>query len=65
MVELKLCDPVDGIRRFVEAPLSETSRVWLCTVCGAKVFFCRVVPAPHYRCLCGGKQWKPGSQMHR
>lgn len=60
MVELRPHDMTAiGIRRVIESSPIATSRVWLCTTCGAKVFFGKVVSCPNYRCLCGGRQWEP------
>lgn len=47
-----------GIARILDMPVIEASRVWVCTDCGAKVFFCKTVFRPQYQCLCGAQTWK-------
>ncbi|WWV69518.1 hypothetical protein SOV_07640 [Sporomusa ovata DSM 2662] len=51
-----------GIARMLDMPFIETSRVWVCTECGAKVFFCKTVFRPQYQCLCGAQTWKQSAR---
>jgi len=51
-----------GIVRMLDMPFMEASRVWVCTECEAKVFFCKTVFRPQYQCLCGAKTWKQAAR---
>jgi hypothetical protein len=57
MLNLKVPKESLGLYRVMAMPSLETSRVWRCTVCGAKLFHCKTVSRPQYQCLCGGEQW--------
>ncbi|VBB06652.1 Hypothetical protein LUCI_1888 [Lucifera butyrica] len=46
-----------GIYRIVDNVSTETSRIWICDLCGAKVYQAKSGPTPQYKCLCGGKSW--------
>jgi hypothetical protein len=59
MAEFKLLKNVVGLARVSDISMIESSRVWICTECGARVFHCKSVAYPDYPCLCGGKNWRP------